>query len=150
MFTSILITYDTSFLFYLQIIFFRLIKFYDFCCVIITRMAKFTPAFLKKLEDLLKEQGYDVRYEKGNFKSGFCVLEEKKVVVINKFSTLESRIQALTEIIVALTKGGQISADLRSVGLKNPMVDGSQDAEIEFDAPESTSLPAEESSNTGE
>jgi len=113
-------------------------------------MAKFTPAFLKKLEDLLKEQGYDVRYEKGNFKSGFCVLEEKKVVVINKFSTLESRIQALTEIIVALTKGGQISADLRSVGLKNPMVDGSQDAEIEFDAPESTSLPAEESSNTGE
>ena len=41
-------------------------------------MAKFTPAFLKKLEELLKEQGYDVRYEKGNFKSGFCVLEDKK------------------------------------------------------------------------
>lgn len=113
-------------------------------------MAKFTPAFLKKLEDLLKEQGYDVRYEKGNFKSGFCVLEEKKVVVINKFSTLESRIQALTEIIVSLTKGGQINADLRTVGLKNPMVDAAQEAEIDFDAQESTDVPSEESSNTGE
>lgn len=113
-------------------------------------MAKFTPAFLKKLEDLLKEQGYDVRYEKGNFKSGFCVLEDKKVVVINKFSTLESRIQALTEIIVSLTKGGQINADLRSVGLKNPMVDSASDAEIDFNEPESTDVPSEESSNTGE
>ncbi len=113
-------------------------------------MAKFTPAFLKKLEELLKEQGYDVRYEKGNFKSGFCVLEDKKVVVINKFSTLESRIQALTEIIISLTKGGQISTDLRSVGLKNPMVDPTHDAEIDFDATESTDVSAEESSNTGE
>ena len=61
-------------------------------------MTKYTPAYLKKLEDLLKDNGYDVRYEKGNFKSGFCILEDKKVVVINKFSTIESRIQALVEI----------------------------------------------------
>lgn len=112
-------------------------------------MAKFTPAFLKKLEELLKEQGYDVRYEKGNFKSGFCVLEDKKVVVINKFSTLESRIQALTEIIVSLTKGGQINADLRSVGLINPMVDSTQDSEIIFEETESNEGSSEESSNTG-
>jgi hypothetical protein len=36
------------------------------------------------------------------------------------------------------------------VGLKNPMVDSASDAEIEFDAPESTDVPSEESSNTGE
>lgn len=71
-------------------------------------MTKFTPAYLKKLEDILKEHQYEVRYEKGNFKSGYCVLEAKKVVVINKFSTLESRIQALIEIIRGLTAAGQI------------------------------------------
>jgi hypothetical protein len=84
-------------------------------------MAKFTPAYLKKLEDVLKEGGYEVRYEKGNFKSGYCLLELKKVVVVNKFSTLESRIQALLEIINQLSTGGQLVADLRSIGLKNPI-----------------------------
>lgn len=84
-------------------------------------MAKFTPAYLKKLEDVLKEGGYEVRYEKGNFKSGYCLLELKKVVVVNKFSTLESRIQSLLEIIGQLSAGGQLVADLRSVGMKNPI-----------------------------
>jgi hypothetical protein len=118
------------------ILFYGLKQNSDFCDTIIQNMAKFTPAFLKKLEDLLKEQGYEVRYEKGNFKSGYCVLEAKKVVVINKFSTLESRIQALIEIIIHLTNSGEINADLRSVGLKNPILssDNSNQKEISFDA----------------
>jgi hypothetical protein len=119
-----------------MILFYGLKQNSDFCDTIIQNMAKFTPAFLKKLEDLLKEQGYEVRYEKGNFKSGYCVLEAKKVVVINKFSTLESRIQALIEIINHLTNSGEINADLRSVGLKNPILssDNSNQKEISFDA----------------
>jgi len=80
-------------------------------------MIKFTPVYLKKLEESLKESSYDVRYEKGNFKSGYCLLEAKKVVVINKFSTLESRIQSLAEIIVNLTGKGIIQSDLKSLGL---------------------------------
>lgn len=100
-------------------------------------MAKFTPAYLKKLEDVLKEGGYEVRYEKGNFKSGYCLLELKKVVVVNKFSTLESRIQSLLEIINQLSAGGQLVADLRSVGLKNPIrnqnPESSEDALTLFD-----------------
>ena len=94
-------------------------------------MAKFTPAYLKKLEDLLKESLYEVRYEKGNFKSNYCILEAKKVVVINKFSTLESRIQALLEIIQGLNAGGEITVDLRQIGLKNPIV--SKNGEAGFD-----------------
>lgn len=47
----------------------------------------------------MSENDYKVRYEKGNFKSGYCILETKKVVVINKFTPLESRINSLTEII---------------------------------------------------
>lgn len=84
-------------------------------------MAKFTPAYLKKLEDLLESCGYDVRYEKGNFKSNHCLIEAKKVVVINKFSVLESRIQSLLEIIQTLYAQGVLQADLRSIGLKNPI-----------------------------
>jgi len=32
-----------------------------------------------------------VRYERGNFQSGYCILEQRKVVVLNKFLT-EGRI----------------------------------------------------------
>lgn len=84
-------------------------------------MAKFSPAYLKKLEELLKSCGYELRYEKGNFRSNYCVLEAKKVVVINKFSAPESRMQSLLEIIQGLTASGAIHADLRSIGLKNPI-----------------------------
>ena len=97
-------------------------------------MTKYTPAYLKKLEDLLKEGAYEVRYEKGNFKSGYCILEDKRVVVINKFSTLESRIQALMEIIQAMSNSGLLTSDLKQVGLKNPIItkEISSNVEIEF------------------
>lgn len=62
-------------------------------------MIKYTPAYLKKLEDFLEENEYEVRYEKGNFKSGYCLLEAKRMIMINKFSPLESRINSLLEII---------------------------------------------------
>jgi hypothetical protein len=95
-------------------------------------MAKFTPAYLKKLEELLKEQTYEVRYEKGNFKSNYCLLETKRVVVINKFSTLESRIQALIEIITTLNATNKITVDLRDIGLKNPIVNKDDNLELNF------------------
>ncbi|MFM2156299.1 MAG: hypothetical protein RL516_1048 [Bacteroidota bacterium] len=95
-------------------------------------MAKFTPAYLKKLEELLKEQTYEVRYEKGNFRSNYCLLEAKRVVVINKFSTLESRIQALIEIITTLNNSGQIKVDFRDIGLKNPIVNKEDNMELDF------------------
>ena len=81
-------------------------------------MTKYTPAYLKKLEDLLKDNGYDVRNEKGNFKSGFCILEDKKVAVINKFSTIESRIQALVEIVNMLVQQGKIEQDHKQLFIK--------------------------------
>ena len=95
-------------------------------------MAKFTPAYLKKLEELLKEQTYEVRYEKGNFRSNYCLLEAKRVVVINKFSTLESRIQALIEIITTLNANNQIKVDFRDIGLKNPIVNKEDNMELDF------------------
>lgn len=72
---------------------------------------KYTQTSLTKLENLLKESGYDVRYEKGNFKSGYCILESKQVIVVNKFSTLESRIQSLIEIVKILKAGNKIVSE---------------------------------------
>lgn len=57
---------------------------------------------LEKLEQLLKDLGYKVRYEKGNFKTGFCLIENSKIVVVNKFINLESKIGALKELIKSL------------------------------------------------
>lgn len=53
---------------------------------------------LEKLEMLLKSSGYKVRYEKGNFKTGACLLQSSKVVMVNKFANLESKIAAVAEL----------------------------------------------------
>lgn len=63
---------------------------------------KYTPNTLKKLEQLFEEARYRVRYEKGNFNSGFCVLEDKRIAVINRFLNVEGRINALLEILPTL------------------------------------------------
>jgi hypothetical protein len=60
---------------------------------------KYNQTNLDKLEAILEESGYVVRYERGTFQSGYCILEQKKVVVLNKFLILEGRIQTLLELI---------------------------------------------------
>jgi hypothetical protein len=64
---------------------------------------KYTPNTLKKLEQLFEEARYIIRYEKGNFNSGYCVLEDKRVAVINKFLSIEGRINALIEILPSIS-----------------------------------------------
>lgn len=54
---------------------------------------------LEKLEILLKTAGYKVRYEKGNFKTGACLLLNSRMVIVNRFSNLESKILALVELL---------------------------------------------------
>ena len=60
---------------------------------------KYTPATLKKFEELYDEIGYIIRFEKGNFHSGYCILQDKRIAVINKFLPLEGRINALIDIL---------------------------------------------------
>lgn len=54
---------------------------------------------LDKIEDLVENIGYQIRYEKGNFKTGACVLQHTKVIVVNKFSNLEIKINSLVQLI---------------------------------------------------
>jgi len=64
---------------------------------------KITQGTLDKLEEILGESEYVFRYERVNFQSGWCLLEFKKIVVLNKFLNLEARINTLLELIPQLT-----------------------------------------------
>lgn len=63
---------------------------------------KYTQSTVDKLEDILGESSYVVRYERGTFQSGWCLLEARKVVVLNKFLNIEGRINTLIELIPQL------------------------------------------------
>ena len=76
-------------------------------------MFKYTPNTLKKLEQLFEEARYIIRYEKGNFNSGYCILEERRVVVINRFLNVEGRINALVEILPSIkVKTAELSGEM--------------------------------------
>lgn len=62
-------------------------------------MIKLTQHSLDKLEDMLTLAGYKVRHEKGNFKSGSCILEASKMIVLNKFAPIEAKVTYLIEAI---------------------------------------------------
>ena len=64
------------------------------------RMAlSYTQHTLEKLESLLKSMGFKLRYEKGNFKTGACILEQSRVIIVNKFSNLENKILSLADLL---------------------------------------------------
>lgn len=69
---------------------------------------RYTQTVLDKLESITEQSGYVLRYERGTFQSGYCILEQKKVVVLNKFLQLEGRINTLAELIPQL----EINVDL--------------------------------------
>ncbi len=72
-------------------------------------MVKYSKGFLNKLEDAIAESDYILRYEKGSFKTGYCVLNESKVILVNNFYPLEGKINSLVEIIKTI--------DLKLAGL---------------------------------
>ena len=64
---------------------------------------KYTQTTLDKLETVVEEAGYVLRYERGTFQSGYCILEDRKVVVLNKFLQLEGRINTMVDLIPQLS-----------------------------------------------
>jgi hypothetical protein len=63
---------------------------------------KYTQNTLDKIEKILDEAEYVLRYERGTFQSGYCILEQRRVVVLNKFLQTEGRINTLIDIIPQL------------------------------------------------
>ena len=74
---------------------------------------KYTKHFLNKLEDLFSETEYQLRYEKGSFNSGYCILRDKKIAVVNKYYTNEGKINCLLDILRS------IKVDASVLGEKN-------------------------------
>ena len=63
---------------------------------------KYTQHNLDKIEKIIEESGYVIRYERGTFQSGYCILQDKKVVVLNKFFQTEGRINTLIDLLPQL------------------------------------------------
>lgn len=62
-----------------------------------------TKFLLDKLEDIFTESNYHLRYEKGSFKSGFCVLKRENIIIVNKFYPIEGKINVLIEILKSIS-----------------------------------------------
>lgn len=63
---------------------------------------KYVQSTLDKIEKVVEEAGYVIRYERGTFQSGYCILQERKVVVLNKFMQTEGRINTLIDLMPQL------------------------------------------------
>lgn len=81
----------------------RFVEYHQLFLIIYMAVVKITKPFLAHLEDLVAETDYILRYEKGSFNSGYCILKSSKVVIINKFFPLEGRIHSLVEIIKVIS-----------------------------------------------
>jgi len=54
---------------------------------------------LTELEEIVMRVGYKVRYEKGNFEGGYCVLKESSLIVVNSRSEMEKRISIVCKCL---------------------------------------------------
>ncbi len=63
---------------------------------------KYTRGFLKKLEEVAQDLGYKIRYEQGHFQAGYCRVESKKLIIINKFFEIEARINCFLDLLPKL------------------------------------------------
>ena len=78
---------------------------------------KVTNTLKKKLEDIFEALDYKVRYERGNFKSGYCILDKQNVIVINKFFPMESKVNVLLEILKSIEQIDESRLDESQVKL---------------------------------
>ncbi|MDW8333680.1 MAG: hypothetical protein RMM53_05655 [Bacteroidia bacterium] len=63
---------------------------------------RITKGLVENLETVFKQIGYTLRYEKGNFIGGYCMVENQKLVLLNKYLPLEGRGLTLIELLSEL------------------------------------------------
>jgi len=57
---------------------------------------------VKDLKLLANQLGATVRFEKGDFKGGYCILHDSKVIVINKMTNLQRKAMILSAALKEL------------------------------------------------
>ncbi len=51
---------------------------------------------VQDLKSIAAQLGAEVRFEKGDFKGGYCLLKDSKVIVINKMTNLQRKVVVLS------------------------------------------------------
>ena len=59
-------------------------------------------SILQEFEQVAEELNIRIIHDKGNFKGGFCLLQEERIIVINKLNPIEQRIRALAQAFARL------------------------------------------------
>lgn len=59
-------------------------------------------AILQELKDIATQMGAKIRFERGDFKGGYCLLKDSKVIVINKLSNLQRKVIILSAALKEL------------------------------------------------
>lgn len=57
---------------------------------------------LQELKAVADQLGVSVRFEKGDFKGGYCIVHDKKVIVINKMTNLQRKVMILSSAVKEL------------------------------------------------
>jgi hypothetical protein len=57
---------------------------------------------LQELKSVADQLGASVRFEKGDFKGGYCIIHDKKVIVINKMTNLQKKVMILSTALKEL------------------------------------------------
>ena len=54
---------------------------------------------LKELEELAEKSGISIRFEKGDFDGGYCILKDERIIVINRRLALQKRTSVLAQAL---------------------------------------------------
>jgi len=57
---------------------------------------------LQDLKSLAAQLGATVRFEKGDFKGGYCILHDSKVIIVNKMTSLQRKVMILSAALKEL------------------------------------------------
>lgn len=57
---------------------------------------------IQDLRSIASQLGASIRFEKGDFKGGYCLLKESKVIVINKNANLQRKAMILSAALKEL------------------------------------------------
>jgi hypothetical protein len=74
-------------------------------------MLAYTQNSLNKLECLLHALGFKIRYERGSFRSGTCILQQENILVVNRFSDIEVKIKSMLEVIQTIELSEDMDLD---------------------------------------
>jgi hypothetical protein len=53
--------------------------------------------FFPELETLAEEMGVHIRYEKGDFEGGYCILRDERIIVVNRRLNVNRKVSVISQ-----------------------------------------------------